>query len=369
MAFVVSALAFFGGVFSVRADDFARATPGYSWAFPSDHGYHNSYETEWWYYTGQLYEESAQAFSSAPVFGFQLTFFRKGIRSSDGVQSEYMAHAAVTDVRANKTYFSSRVGGGELGIAGVNAHSLQAWSGDWSVDPNDKTLSLRFSVGAEGTNSPHSLHVIVESLPEPWLQGQNGFSAKASCQGCASHYYSLPRLQLTASYSQGPKRRDLKGIGWMDHEFMTNALASKQVGWDWMGLMLRDGRSLTLFQLREASGRIDFASGGILQGQTARALQRGDFTLTPLQTWSSPRTKAQYPTEWRVIVPSEQIDAVISARVSDSEIGATQNSGGGPATETIVYWEGPVASRGEDIVGYLEMTGYAAAVALGGERR
>src|SRR3954469_18306095 len=34
--------------------DFRPAEAGYDFEFPRDHGSHNEYRTEWWYYTGHL---------------------------------------------------------------------------------------------------------------------------------------------------------------------------------------------------------------------------------------------------------------------------------------------------------------------------
>jgi predicted secreted hydrolase len=50
-----------------------------------------------------------------------------------------------------------------------------------------------------------------------------------------------------------------------------------------------------------------------------------------------------------VQVIGKGIDTEIAARVNASELGSSGR----------VYWEGPVASRDEGVIGYLEMTGYA----------
>ena len=52
---------------------FARATAVREFRLPEDHGPHFGYETEWWYYTGNLAAEDGR------LFGFQLTFFRRGL--------------------------------------------------------------------------------------------------------------------------------------------------------------------------------------------------------------------------------------------------------------------------------------------------
>ena len=49
---------------------FRPALPGYRYEFPRDYFNHPDYQTEWWYYTGNL--QSAEGHK----FGFELTFFR-----------------------------------------------------------------------------------------------------------------------------------------------------------------------------------------------------------------------------------------------------------------------------------------------------
>src|SRR5438445_10588760 len=36
------------------ATGFRTALPGYTYRFPLDHGSHDDFQTEWWYYTGHL---------------------------------------------------------------------------------------------------------------------------------------------------------------------------------------------------------------------------------------------------------------------------------------------------------------------------
>ena len=74
--------------------------------FPADHGPHDDYQTEWWYYTGNVQT------SAGRHFGYQLTFFRRALvppaerqsRSSGWATDQvYMAHFALTDV-AGQTF-------------------------------------------------------------------------------------------------------------------------------------------------------------------------------------------------------------------------------------------------------------------------
>src|SRR2546427_3828322 len=53
------------------ATEFRTALPGYTYRFPFDHGSHDDFQTEWWYYTGHLRAADGR------TFGYQLTFFRR----------------------------------------------------------------------------------------------------------------------------------------------------------------------------------------------------------------------------------------------------------------------------------------------------
>src|SRR5579864_5341426 len=73
------------------------ALPGYHFGFPRDHFNHPEFQTEWWYYTGNLRTTEGRR------FGFELTFFRQGV-DRDAADSNvwdihdvWMAHLALTD--------------------------------------------------------------------------------------------------------------------------------------------------------------------------------------------------------------------------------------------------------------------------------
>ena len=139
---------------------------------------------------------------------------------------------------------------------------------------------------------------------------------------------------------------------------MSNSLAPDQVGWDWMGLMLKDGRSLTLFRLRRADGSSSFVSATLRSDGASEKIAAEHITLAPTNYWISPTSKGRYPLSWRVQIPSKGVDFTINARVQMCEIGDS-------ASELEpTYWEGPVASKDEGVIGYLEMTGYAGKVSL-----
>lgn len=331
---------------------FLASHPGYQWSFPRDHAPHPGFQTEWWYYTGQLYTPDAIPFRDQPRYGFQLTFFRRQESPTANSSSEYLAHAALTDLTTGVTTFHSRRGGALLGAAGADRTTLEVWSGDWLAELVGDTHLLRFSLDGK------HLRLLGTPSPPVWLQGVEGFSKKGSCDTCASLYYSLARMPFSGEVRSEGVITPLRGIGWMDHEFMSNSLSAEQVGWDWMGLMLKDGRNLTVFRLRDAQGRSSFTSATIMHNGIAEAVPQEALILTPSEEYLSPASKGRYPLAWRIQIPNHAIDITVRARTAACEVGD------GASEIEPLYWEGPVASKDEGAIGYLEMTGYAGRVRL-----
>ena len=93
------------------AADWQMAKPGWRYDFPRDHHAHDAFKTEWWYFTGNVTNNRGQR------FGYELTFFRQGIRSpieraADTsrfiVDDLKFAHFAVTDAAERGFYLNKR---------------------------------------------------------------------------------------------------------------------------------------------------------------------------------------------------------------------------------------------------------------------
>ena len=109
------------------------------------------------------------------------------------------------------------------------------------------------------------------------------------------------------------------------------------------------------YRLRLKDGEVDPHSSGVLvatDGTTSR-LGRDDLELAILDTWTSPHSGDRYPARWRLQLPAEDLDLVVTPRVADQEMRVT-----------VRYWEGAVAVKGQATgkpitgLGYLEMTCY-----------
>ncbi len=333
---------------------FARADTAREYRLPGDHGPHFEYQTEWWYYTGNL------AAPDGRRFGFQLTFFRRGLSPGPppggpglATNQVYFAHLAVTDVARGIHRFAERWARGAGGLAGARGEAFAVWLEDWRVD---STSPDGHAVRLTARDGPLLLDLDLESRKPLARHGDRGLSPKSDEPGNASHYVGYTRLVARGRLASGGDALAVSGEAWFDHEWSTSALGEGAVGWDWFSLQLDDGREVMYFQIRRDGGSIEPVSGGTLvnaDGGTRR-LRASDLSLGVLARWTSPETGATYPARWRLRIPPEGLDLFVEPRVADQEM-----------RTSFVYWEGAVrvsgTREGRAVTGqgYVELTGYA----------
>jgi predicted secreted hydrolase len=346
---------------AVAGEAFQVPRPGRVFQFPRDHGVHPEYKTEWWYYVGHLKAASGES------FGYQLTFFRVGLRklpklrkpdsparSAWSLQHVYFAHLAITDPARGAFLFRDKAGRGALGLSGAAAAPMKVWIDDWQAELQGDEFHLKAEDGDLG------LALRLKPLKPPVLHGQGGYSRKSDVYEAAGYYYSLSRLATRGTITVAGRSLPVTGLSWMDHEFFTSALAPGLVGWDWFSLQLSDGREVMLYLLRHRDGTVDPASSGTLIDPAggARYLKLGDFAIKATGSWTSPHTGTKYPQGWEITLPEAGYRLKLTPTLADQEIRA-------PAPARVTYWEGEVKITGENHgtpvtgVGYAELTGYA----------
>lgn len=334
---------------SASARDFQRALPGYKFSFPRDHAAHKNYKTEWWYYNGHLSAEDGRK------FGFELAFFRRAVDddatiAAFQVKDLHAAHFAITDESGKRFSYHEQVDLAGLLEGGEDKKDYHVWNGTWFARSASNQHHLKADYLA------YALDVVLTPLKEPVIHGKDGVSQKASCTGCASHYYSLTRMKVDGTLAVGEKTFRVKGLAWMDHEFGTDELSEQEVGWDWFAVQLDDGTELMLYSLRNFDGTIDPQSAGtfVRVNGAVEHLGSKDFTIKRLASWRSTQSGATYPMGWQITVPSLKLDVSILPTLEKQEL----------QTSSDTYWEGSATVggtvNGSAIRGraYVELTGY-----------
>jgi len=323
--------------------------------FPRDLGSHPDFAIEWWYVTGRL-------LSGQREFGFQLTFFRSRVATTQGMTSAFaakqliFAHAAVTDVAGRKFRHDQRIAREGFEVAQTNLLDTGVKLRGWSLQHKASRYQLY------AASSDFQLDLSLRESQPLLLQGDHGRSRKGPREPQFSFYYSLPQLQVSGTLGLGTQALPVQGTAWLDHEWSNALLDPSAVSWDWIGINLLDGSALTAFQLRDKAGRAIWDGGSFrspAMDAAPHVFQRGEVIFKAVRHWTSPLTRASYPVQWSVQTPVDHY--TVKAVLDTQELDSRSSTGA-------VYWEGlsEVFDSHDRLVGrgYLEMTGYAGALRL-----
>ena len=352
--------------FSIPAraqNDFARVEMPRAWKFPRDHGNHPAYQTEWWYFTGNLQAENGRR------FGYELTFFRQALAPSStsrhsrwAFRDAYVAHFAITDITKERFHYDQQMMRGALRLAGADSNSLNVHLGSWFARVENAMANGENAGGIEihlgATAKFGRIELKLQSAKPPVLHGERGLLPNSALPGDAAYYYSFTSLQTTGVLFMANDSFYVRGVSWKDHEFFTGHPDSEVKGWDWFSLHLSDSTEVMLFYFHRASGSNSPFSAGtfIYRNGDKQNLNARDFELTPQAWWESAASGGKYPIEWKI--KFLDYDLQVSTPVKNQELDTRRTTG-------VIYWEGAIELKGKKGgktirgEGYLEMTGYA----------
>jgi predicted secreted hydrolase len=340
---------------TLREPDYAGFERAYAqrpFSFPADHGPHPDFRDEWWYVTGNLDGPGGRR------FGFQITFFRHGLKrgipnraSHWAGQDANMAHFALTDVEGQKYTSFQRISRSGAGLAGAQAEPFKVWLDDWRMEAAaGGGFPWHFRASQDGIE----LDLEFDPRKPPVLNGNQGLSQKSAEPGNASYYYSVTRMGAKGTLKLSGQVIPVHGLAWLDREWSTSMLADYQAGWDWFSLQLDDGTDLMYFRLRHKDGTDDAMSSGVSiaeDGHSTR-LARDEVSITALGSWESP-AGGVYPSGWQLAIKPNNRNITVRPVLADQEF-----------RHDARYWEGAVdvldAATGKPLGrGYVELTGYA----------
>ncbi len=332
---------------------FAPVVPGRTLRFPDDEGSHPEFRTEWWYVTGWL------NVADDPL-GFQSTFFRSRPYAESANPSRFtpthilIGHAALSNPRHGRLVHAQRVARAGFGLAEAQQGMTDVRLDKWELTTRNGQYVARVPA-AEGVG----LDLRFTPTQPPLLQGTEGYSRKGPRPESASYYYSLPQLEVAGSVQLGSEPRRVSGIAWLDHEWSSEYMDPRAVGWDWIGINLDDGGAVMAFRMRTRDGSQFWAGATICTRDGARRTFAPEtIAWTPLRWWQSPRTGARYPVAMRVDIGELvlELDPLFDDQENDTRL-----------STGAVYWEGAVTAHraGTPIGrGYLELTGYTGTLRL-----
>lgn len=336
---------------------YKRALYPVEFVFPLDHGPHEEFKTEWWYFTGNLDA------SDGRHLGYQLTIFRTAVASgnlphgSDWRSKDiYMGHFAVTDVMNNKFYSAERFSRSGNKLAGAASAPFSVWLYDWQIKGSPDGLNQTGGIiQLSAEDNGISVQLKLKNLKPLVIQGENGLSRKGPGRGNASYYYSFTRLATEGLIRIKENSFSVKGSSWFDREWSTSSLNKDQSGWDWFSLQLSNNKELMYYRIRKNDGTEDKYSSCrlISENGLSKNIPPENVRLTVTDYYES-RDGVRYPSAWKLDIPEENIILNIVPYINNQELDVS-----------VRYWEGAVKVRGTvqntplSGNGYVELTGYS----------
>ncbi len=360
MRFLVLLLCFLAGnvlsSFVVAERTFALVKPGYQLVFPRDFGAHPDFRIEWWYATGWLQTAEGQK------LGFQVTFFRIATNTDKNNPSRFapgqliIAHAALSDPTMDGLLHDQKIRREGFDLVYARNGNTDVKLDDWFFRRETDGRYQTFVSAQDFT-----LELALLPTQPLLLQGEQGFSRKGPKPEQASYYYSEPHLQVTGTITRSGKPLAVTGTAWLDHEWSSELLDTHAVGWDWVGANLNDGGAFMAFQIRDKNGEKIWAHAVWRSvNDKITTFVPEDVHFQPLRRWRSPHTQAEYPVT--MMIKTGETVWQITPLMDDQELDSRASIGA-------VYWEGAATlERNGEMVGrgYLELTGYVQALAIGG---
>jgi predicted secreted hydrolase len=265
------------------------------------------------------------------------------------------AHAAIAMGQDNVFMHANRAGR-------LNGTSLRAGATDTDLHFEDWFLRRVQGSAAETyegrfADKDFSLSFEASTAQKVILRGQDGLSQKGPKSEQASHYYSRAPLRVNGNVQWGKQKKSLEGQAWLDHEWSSQLLMARAVGWDWLGINLFDGGTLMAFRIRnkQAESIYDHVDARDREGRPSKTWDGLRWQASG--SWRS-KSLIDYPIPMSLWLGDELYHLV--PLMLAQEVDARASTGG-------FYWEGAVSlMKGERLLGrgFLELTGYGAPLRL-----
>ena len=313
-------------------EGFSMATGPRPFHFPEDHGPHPDFRNEWWYYTGNLEAPNGRR------FGYQFTLFRNALSPKSPEKTSnwrtnqiYMGHFALTDVEENRFFFSERFSRENIELAGSITKPFRVWLENWEVTGDSTKDHFPQTIRAKTEEVELELELTSSQTFRSSRKSGAQSKRKPSWE-CIFLLFFHPHENPGSSENSGNTvsgpRSQLDGSGMEYQCFGKRA--------DRLGLVRTSafGRKRNHALPDKARKRqTGFTSKGVVVDQNGKTtpLDWNDLKLEVLGSWTSPETGVQYPSGWKLSIPSENLNFQINPLIENQELRTSVN-----------YWEGAV---------------------------
>ena len=204
----------------------------------------------------------------------------------------------------------------------------------------------------------HAVAAQLSTIPVKPVLMHSGIGYEQYGESARAGYYSYPRLQTQGWIEIEGEKIEVEGELWYDRQWNCMGVWHNKLGWDWMSIQLDNQEEIMVYQVNDFREQRNQILGGTYYTATLENIHLTDneIELEPTKFWTSDKSGVTYPIQWKLQIPSHDIDLKIEAQIPHQELQLKYR------VFSMEYWEGMCAAEGtigDQIVkgdSYIEMT-------------
>jgi len=314
--------------------------------FPQDESVHDSI-VEWWYFNGHLQDNSGNEYSFMDcLFKVDVKKVKIPFLSKIPLKISYFSHSLITDLK-NRA-FSHRIS--PFSIISDDSFSKPLLFVNY-INPGIRASYTNCAIEQIDKSNYHlkneDMDLTLVSFKKPLLEGGEGYLDLGTK---STYYYSLTNLKTVGRIKVGDKWIEVSGKSWMDHQWADTSYSKDK--WDWFSIQLDNNTELVCCAYGGGKALQHFVEISYPNGRQEHHVA---VEIIPLaRNWTSAKSKAVYPLDWKIRIPAKNIDLDLKAKIENQEM----------LFGSINYWEGPLSVSGSfggkkvNGVGFMELVGY-----------
>lgn len=299
--------------------------------FPKDENAHDSM-IEWWYFNGHLEDKKCNKYSFMEcLFRASLKKIKIPLLNRLPLKNLYFSHSVISNLKSKESYPKVEY----LNLVSNDSFSKPLLFVNFT---NPIILEGYLNSVIEKTSSNNyrlktkDMELDMVSTKKPLLLAGTGHINVGSKN---TYYYSLTSLKTTGRIKVNNKWVNVKGVSWMDRQWADVKYPQNEKDkWTWFSIQLNSKTEMVCGEYDTSGKKYFLASISLPNNKQEHAK---DVRITPMEdSWKSPKTGVEYPTSWRIEIPSKKIDLTVKAIIKNQEM----------SFGTINYWEGPLEVKG-----------------------
>jgi len=293
-------------------------------SFPTDEGRHTGEPVEWWYTSGHFTGET-----SGKEYSYMLTYFYYPVSVSI-FNFEGFRILNITDEATGAFYQETKpiLTYNTLSTTGLDIAASLFPSGSefWRNKLDGSGNSIPFNYELSASSSTASINFELDTTKRPLVLDGDGYFE----QGLSNYtyYYSQTANTLTGSLTLNGVTENVTGTAWIDRQYGDfNPFTGEK--YEWFSLQLDNGTDLNLWNVFTANRMIpENPKYKILAAYVDESTQYtiSDFEIERLEYFFTPDNQKSYSKKWRLTSVSKNIDLIITANHTTSEVDITELS-------------------------------------------